>query len=104
MAKITFKQIDGSSRTVEAGDGTLMELALDNGIDGIEGNCGGVCSCSTCHVYIPQEWMDRVGPATNIEQDTLEFSENAKSSSRLSCQIEVSDALNGLVVEVAPHE
>ena len=77
-----------------------MEIAKHEGVAGIYGDCGGVCSCSTCHVKVHPEWIGRVGRATEIEQDLFEDEELADERSRLSCQIEMSQELDGLVVEV----
>jgi ferredoxin, 2Fe-2S len=104
MPKVTFITQDGSEIVVNDARGNLMEIATDNDVEGITGDCGGVCSCSTCHVYIPEEWQERVGPAGGQELDTLEFNDHRKPNSRLGCQIELSDDLDGLVVEVAPPE
>jgi ferredoxin, 2Fe-2S len=104
MPKVTFITQDGSEIVVNDARGNLMEIATDNDVEGITGDCGGVCSCSTCHVYIPEEWQERVGPAEGQELDTLEFNDHRRPNSRLGCQIELSDDLDGLVVEVAPSE
>ena len=104
MPEVTFIQQNGKSAVVKNAMGTLMETAIDNNIEGITGDCGGVCSCSTCHVYIPPEWQSKVGAAQGTELDTLGFNEKQKPNSRLCCQIEITEALDGLVVEVAPEE
>jgi len=104
MPKVTFIQTNGERIVVENATGTLMEIAIDHDIEGITGDCGGVCSCSTCHVYVPPEWQGRVGEAGAMELDTLSFNDHRKPNSRLSCQIEMTEALDGLVVEVAPKE
>jgi 2Fe-2S ferredoxin len=102
MPKITIIDADGQSEHVfDAAVGTtLMELAKNNGIEGIAADCGGCCICGTCHVYITDAWKDRVGPPSDIEQATMEFSEEVRPNSRLSCQITISDELDGLVVQV----
>jgi 2Fe-2S ferredoxin len=104
MPKVTFISQDGQRTTISDADGSLMEVARDNDIEGIEGDCGGVCSCSTCHVYVDEEWMSRVGAPEDLEADTLDFNAHKKPCSRLSCQIELTDALDGLVVRVAPAD
>ncbi len=104
MPKVTFITRDGKEVVVPDGCGTLMEIGREHEIEGIEGDCGGVCSCSTCHVYVSPEWMERVGPPEDMEDDTLDFNEQRKANSRLGCQVELTDALDGLVVEVAPAE
>lgn len=100
MPAITYITRSGSRVAVETASGTLMEAALEHGIEGIDGSCGGVCSCATCHVRITPEWRERVGPATEVERSLLDFEDNACAGSRLSCQIELTIALDGLVVEV----
>jgi 2Fe-2S ferredoxin len=100
MAKIIFIEADGKKVVVENAVGTVMMSALDNEVEGIDGNCGGVCSCATCHVHVAPEWLEKVGKATDDESDLLEFEDNVNERSRLSCQIEVTDAIDGLVVHV----
>lgn len=104
MPKVTFITRDGAALVVPNGCGTLMEIGREHGIDGIEGDCGGVGSCSTCHVYISQEWMERVGVPGDLEADTLDFNEQRQANSRLGCQVELTDKLDGLIVTVAPAE
>lgn len=101
MAKITFITQDDIKTTLEESSGSLMALAVANNIEGIDGDCGGVCSCATCHVHINENQMEMVGEASEIEQDMLELDDNANQFSRLCCQIEINDALDGLVVTVA---
>jgi 2Fe-2S ferredoxin len=100
MATITFKTTAGESILVEDAGGTLMEVATSHNIDGILGSCGGVCSCATCHVHIHPAWVEQVGSASEVEQDLLDLEDNVTPRSRLSCQVEITDALDGLVVEV----
>ncbi|MGM8362035.1 2Fe-2S iron-sulfur cluster-binding protein [Flavobacterium sp. ARAG 55.4] len=101
MAKVTFITSDNESITLEANTGTVMNLAVDNGVKGIDGDCGGVCSCATCHVHVLQEHVSKIGKATEIETDMLELADNANEFSRLCCQLEISEALDGLVLQVA---
>ncbi len=100
MANVTFITPSGGKILVENAAGTLMEAATEHHVEGIIGACGGVCSCATCHVRVAPEWMQRVGPPNAAERDLLGFQANANEYSRLSCQIELTDALDGLVVEV----
>ncbi len=102
MPKVTFLTPDDSRIVVDDGHGTLMEIARDHNVEGIDGSCGGVCSCATCHVKILPEWLSRVGPADPTEQDLLDLNDGTDRRSRLSCQIEMNDKLDGLVVEVVP--
>lgn len=100
MSKVTFIQRDGAVRVGSADHGTVMELALATGAHGIEGQCGGVMSCGTCHVHVAPEWIDRVGTATDDEVDLLEFEDGFDPSSRLSCQIPLTADTDGLVVTI----
>lgn len=100
MSKVTFIQEDGKEVVVEEAEGSLMEVAIDNGIEGIDADCGGVGSCATCHVRVKREWMEKVGKAEEFEQDMLDLEDNANECSRLSCQVEITDDHDGLVVEV----
>lgn len=100
MAKITFLTPSGEKVTVDAASGSLMEAAVEEGVEGIHGDCGGVCSCATCHVKVDRNWMERVGPASEDEQNILELEDEADERSRLSCQIEVTEELDGLSMEV----
>jgi 2Fe-2S ferredoxin len=101
MAKITFIQPDGSAQTVEGEAGmTVMETAKKHLVAGIEAECGGACACATCHVYIDDQWRERVGPPSEMEEDMLDFAFDVRESSRLSCQIKVVDELDGLTVKI----
>jgi len=99
MTKITFIDAAGKSRQVEADNGsTVMETALRNAIPGIAAECGGACACATCHVYVDNAWLDKLPKQERMEEDMLDFAFDVRPNSRLSCQIKVTDALNGLVV------
>ncbi|QUS41007.1 (2Fe-2S)-binding protein [Tardiphaga alba] len=99
MAKINFVDHSGETRTIDADVGsTVMEVAIRNAIPGIEAECGGACACATCHVYVDEAWQERVGAPTPMEEDMLDFGYDIKPNSRLSCQIKVTEALDGLVV------
>ena len=101
MARITYILHDGTEHTVEAEPGmTVMEAAVKNGIPGIAAECGGACACATCHVHVAEQWKDAVGEPSPMEEDMLDFAFDVRPSSRLSCQIKVSDALDGLVVRI----
>jgi len=101
MAKITYIEFDGRTHVVDVKPGlSVMEGARKNNIPGIDADCGGGCSCGTCHVYVDPAWQARVGGRNPIEDATIEFSDNVKDNSRLSCQIKVVDALDGLVVRM----
>ena len=99
MPHITFIDHAGAKRTVEGQVGsTVMETAMKHAVPGIEAECGGACSCATCHVYVAPEWEAAVGKATAMEEDMLDFARDVRPNSRLSCQIKVTEALDGLVV------
>ena len=99
MPKITFIDASGAARAVEGQVGsTVMETALRNSVPGIEAECGGACACATCHVYVSDEWTEKVGKPSQMEEDMLDFAFEVRPSSRLSCQIKVSEELDGLVV------
>ena len=101
MAKITYVEHSGKEHVVDVAPGlTVMEGARDNGIPGIEADCGGACACSTCHVYIDPAWVERLPKKDAMEEDMLDFAFDVRDNSRLSCQIKVSDALDGLRVKV----
>lgn len=106
MPKVTFVQFAGGSRTVEVPAGwTLMEAAVQNGVDGITAECGGGCACATCHVLVPPEWAARVPAMGPAENDLLECTAVPRTAqSRLSCQIQVSDALDGLTVNLPERQ
>jgi 2Fe-2S ferredoxin len=99
MPKITYIDHGGASRTVDADNGlTVMEAAIRNDVPGIEAECGGACSCSTCHVYIADDWVERLPPVSPMEEDMLDFAYDVRTTSRLSCQIKVVDEIDGLTV------
>ena len=101
MAKITFIQPDGSQQVVVADAGmTAMETAKKSLVAGIEAECGGACSCATCHVYVDEAWREKVGPPSEMEEDMLDFAFDVRPSSRLSCQVKVTEALDGLILKV----
>lgn len=105
MAKITYIEFNGTPHEVEVANGlSVMEGARDNNIPGIEAACGGACSCSTCHVYVDQSWVERLPPKDEMEEDMLEFAfEPDPTTSRLTCQLKVTDDLDGLIVRM-PEE
>ena len=99
MVKITYVDHDGTAREVEAKEGeTVMETAIKNSIPGIDADCGGACACATCHVYVDEAFMEEVGTPEDMEQSMLDFAESVQPNSRLSCQITVRPALEGLKV------
>jgi len=99
MAKITFIGHDGKTSVVDAEPGmTVMEAAVKHSVPGIEAECGGACACATCHVYVDDAWQAATGEPSEMEEDMLDFAFEVRDSSRLSCQIKVTEALDGLVV------
>lgn len=100
MARITYVTPGGESVVVEATGGSLMTAAVENGVDGILGECGGVCSCATCHVHVADDWVGRVGPANETEAAMLELDDHVTPASRLGCQVPVRPELDGLTVRV----
>lgn len=103
MAKVIFMQEDGNSIEADIAVGTsVMEGAIMNNVPGIIGDCGGACSCATCHVYIGEDWRDKVGEADEFEKGMLEFAESREDASRLCCQITVTEDMDGLWVRVPP--
>ena len=102
MAKITYVEHSGREHVVDVSNGlTVMEGARDNGIPGIEADCGGACACSTCHVYVDEAWVDRLPARDPMEQDMLDFAWKPDARrSRLTCQLRVTPELEGLVVHL----
>lgn len=102
MAKITYVEFGGKEHVIDVPNGlTVMEGARDNGVPGIEADCGGACACSTCHVYVDPAWVDRLPKKDNMEADMLDFAWHPDPArSRLTCQLKVTDALDGLRVQM----
>ena len=99
MPKITYKDFQGGSKTIEIESGlTVMEGAIQNDIPGIDADCGGSMACATCHVYVDQQWIDKIPKAEDAENDMIDMAFEPKKNSRLSCQIIVSEELNGLEI------
>jgi 2Fe-2S ferredoxin len=101
MVKIIFIQHDGREVETNGVPGmTVMEAAVKNQVQGIDADCGGACACATCHVYVEPDWKEKVGARNPMEEDMLDFAFDVRENSRLSCQIKITDALNGLRVKV----
>jgi 2Fe-2S ferredoxin len=99
MPKVTFIAFDGKHHEVDAAAGlSLMRAAVDHNVPGIDGDCGGQCACATCHVFIEAPWSALTGARTAREDEMLNFAAELRDSSRLACQVTVTDALDGLVV------
>jgi ferredoxin, 2Fe-2S len=105
MPKITYIEADGNRHEIEAELGsTVMETAIMNGVPGIVAECGGACTCATCHVYVDDAWTEVVGGPSMMEEDMLDFAFEPKPVSRLSCQIKVKENLDGLIVHVPKRQ
>ena len=101
MPKITYNTHDNQTHTIDVQNGlTVMEGAIQNDITGIDADCGGGMSCATCHVYVNEEWLDKLPEKEDGEEDMLDMAYEPKKYSRLSCQLIVSDTLDGLVVNI----
>src|SRR2546428_11475955 len=99
MPAVTYVDPDGTERSLVGDAGmSVMEIAVRNGLTGIEADCGGACACATCHVYVDDDWVDSVGAAEGDEAEMLEFAVDPRPSSRLACQIRLTDTLDGLRV------
>ena len=105
MTKLTFIAFDGTRFDVDAVNGsTVMENAIKNAVPGIDAECGGACACATCHVYVDDAFADVVGKPQAMEEDMLDFAFDVRPTSRLSCQIKVSDAIEGLIVSIPERQ
>jgi len=105
MTKLTIVAFDGTRFDLDADEGsTVMENAVRNSVPGIDAECGGACACATCHVYVDEDWVEKVGGPQPMEEDMLDFAFDVRPSSRLSCQIKLIQALDGLVVHVPERQ
>jgi 2Fe-2S ferredoxin len=105
MAKIIYITSDGTRYETEVENGySVMEGAINNDIGGIVAECGGACACATCHSYVDEAWMDKMPPMDDMEDSMLDAAFERKDNSRLTCQIEVNDRLDGLIIHVADNE
>ena len=103
MPRVVYIEDDGTHVEVDVEEGySVMEGAIMNGVEGIEAECGGACSCATCHCYVPEDWWDKLPEMDVIEDSMLEAATERRSNSRLTCQIPMTDELDGLIVKVAP--
>tara|TARA_X000001036_G_scaffold307105_1_gene285843 strand:- start:1279 stop:1599 length:321 start_codon:yes stop_codon:yes gene_type:complete len=99
MTKITYKDNQGNSKTIEVENGlSVMEGAIQNNIPGIDADCGGSMACATCHVYVEEKWLNKLIKPEESEEDMIDMAFEPKKNSRLSCQLIVADELDGLVV------
>lgn len=105
MAKIRYIEHSGAEHVADVKPGlSVMEGAVRNNVPGIDADCGGACACATCHVYVDPDWVERAGKASAMEESMLDFAEQVEPNSRLSCQIRVSDALDGLIVRLPANQ
>ena len=101
MPQVTYIEHDGTEHRVEVEEGlSVMRGAVDNGVPGIDADCGGQCACATCHVFVNEAWLERTGSKGEQEESMLSFAATEQPNSRLSCQIEMTAALDGLVVRL----
>lgn len=101
MPRVTLIEHNGKEHTIEARAGdSLMSAAVRNAIPGIDADCGGGCSCGTCHVFVDPAWLEKTGAPGTFEEPMLDLNPERRSNSRLSCQIDISDELDGLVVRL----
>ncbi len=101
MGKVTYIEQDGTKHEVDLDNGmTVMEGAIQNSVPGIDADCGGACSCATCHVYVDDAWTEKTGKPSDMEEGMLDFASDVRPESRLSCQIDMKDELDGLVVHL----
>jgi 2Fe-2S ferredoxin len=106
MPRVVFILQDGDSRTADVPVGTtVLTAALKNGVDGIIGECGGVCMCATCHIYVNEDFLEKLPPIKDTEEAVLEVTNAERlTNSRLSCQIKMTEELDGLTVQVPPSQ
>ena len=101
MGSITFIEHDGQQHAVSIEEGkSLMQLAMDNGIPGVDADCGGACACGTCHVIVDNDWITTTGSASDNEKQMLDMTPEQAVTSRLSCQISTSEEMDGMIVRL----
>ena len=101
MGNITFVEHDGQQHHVVIEEGkSLMQVAMDNGVPGVDADCGGECACGTCHVIIESNWMEKTGIVTEDEQQMLDMTPEQSDTSRLACQIETTEGMDGMIVRL----
>ena len=100
MPKVTYIEHNGTAHTVDVEKGlSIMEGAIQNGVPGIDADCGGACACATCHVYVEEKWLDKLPKAEDADVDMIDMAHEPKKNRRLSCQLIVSDELEGLTIK-----
>ncbi|MEP4148612.1 MAG: 2Fe-2S iron-sulfur cluster-binding protein [Halioglobus sp.] len=105
MPKITLVEFNGTDHTIDAEVGkSLMLNAIDNAVPGIDADCGGACACGTCHVFLEQQWLETAGETNPLEDSMLSMRPDREEVSRLSCQIEITDAMDGMIVRMPEYQ
>ena len=105
MAKVTYIEHNGKEHTIDVADGlSLMEGAIKNMIPGIDADCGGACACATCQVYVDPEWTGKLPKKTDMEETMLDFAPAVRPNSRLSCQLRMTEALDGIVLRIPKEQ
>ncbi|MBT3371935.1 MAG: 2Fe-2S iron-sulfur cluster binding domain-containing protein [Rhodospirillaceae bacterium] len=105
MVKVTYIESNGVERVTALRLGqTLMDGAIDNEVEGVMAECGGLCACSTCHVYVEDAWLQACGEPSELEEGMLDFAADLRANSRLSCQIQITEAMDGMVVRVPERQ
>jgi 2Fe-2S ferredoxin len=105
MAWVTYIEHNGTEHRIELNTGvSLMQGAVSNMIPGIEGDCGGLCACATCHVYVDPQWLQNCSAPEELETNILDFAFDVESNSRLACQIKVDDTMDGMVVRMPERQ
>lgn len=105
MPNITYIDFEGTERVIDAKVGdSVMETATNNDLPGIDADCGGACACATCHVYVDPAWVDIVGKPEELEAEMLEVADEVKSNSRLSCQVKITELMDGLIVTTPENQ
>ena len=105
MGNVTFIEHNGDKHEAEIEEGkSLMQIAMDNGVPGIDADCGGECACGTCHVIIEKQWFSSLDPAADVETQMIEMAPENVATSRLSCQVKATSAMDGMVVHLPEHQ
>ena len=101
MVNVTYIEHDGTKHAIDAEEGkSLMQNAVDNMVPGIDADCGGACACATCHIFVPEQWQALTGERNPMENSMLQLAEGIQDNSRLACQIDVSETMEGIIVHM----
>jgi 2Fe-2S ferredoxin len=105
MAWVTYIEHNGTEHRIELNSGvSVMQGAVSNMIPGIEGDCGGLCACATCHVYVDDQWLPKCAPPEELETNILDFAFDVEPNSRLACQIKVDESMDGMIVRMPERQ